>query len=191
MTGPRIQGQPTLEVRVPNIGAACQAAVLDAYDTHHDEVWAFLLDATRDGTVAEDLLQEVFLRLLREARAGRMPEQVRPWLYRVATNLAISRGRRLVSARRWLERFGVAEHRAAVAESPEKRYLRHEAAADLDVVLAGLGADARAALLLSAEGFSGREIAAAIGRTEVATRTLLCRARMRVRHELIETGGAR
>jgi RNA polymerase sigma-70 factor (ECF subfamily) len=190
MTDPRLPEQPSLAVRVPTREVACQVAVLDAYDAHHDEVWAFLLDATRDGSVAEDLLQEVFLRLMREARAGRMPELVRPWLYRVAANLAISRGRRLVSARRWFERFGVAEHRAAVAESPERRYLRREAAEDLDLVLASLGADARAALLLSAEGFSGREIADAIGRTEIATRTLLCRARTRVRHELAQTGGA-
>ena len=190
MTDPRLTEQPSLAVRVPTHEVACQAAVLDAYDAHHDELWGFLLDATRDGSVAEDLLQEVFLRLLREARAGRMPELVRPWLYRVAANLAISRGRRLVSARRWFERFGVAEHRAAVAESPEPRYLRHEAAEDLDLVLAGLRPDARAALLLSAEGFSGREIAAAIGRTEIATRTLLCRARTQVRHQLAGTGGA-
>lgn len=190
MTEPRIHERPSLGIRAPTLEAVREAAVIDAYDAHHDEVWAFLLDATRDGTVAEDLLQEVFLRLLREARADRMPQQVRPWLYRVAANLVVSRGRRLVSARRWLERFGAAEHRAAVADSPEGRYLRHEAAEDLDRVLGCLGADARAALLLSAEGFSGREIAAAINRSEAATRTLLCRARVRVRHELAGTGGA-
>lgn len=189
MTEPRLHGEPSLGV--PVLEAASRAEVLDVYDAHHDEVWAFLLDATRDGQAAEDLLQEVFLRLLREARAGRMPDQVRPWLYRVAANLVVSRGRRLVSARRWLERFAVTEHRAAVAESPEGRFLRHEAAEDLDAVLARLDPHARAALLLAAEGFSGREIAAAIGRSEAATRTLMCRARIRVRHELAGSGGVR
>ena len=76
-------------------------------------------------------------------------------------------------------------------ESPEHRFLRNEAAADLDVVLRGVGEDARAALLLSAEGFTGHEIAAALGRSESATRTLMCRARIRIRHELAATGGAR
>ena len=190
MTEPRTHGQQSLKVRVLTHEAASQAAVLDAYDAHHGEIWAFVLDATRDGPVAEDLVQEVFLRLQRESRAGRMPEQVRPWLYRVAANLVVSRGRRLTTARRWFERFAAAEHRAALAESPESRYLRHEAAKDLDQALASLGADARAALLLSAQGFTGREIAASIGRTEGATRTLLCRARTHMRTELVRTARA-
>ncbi|HMJ81385.1 MAG TPA: sigma factor-like helix-turn-helix DNA-binding protein, partial [Candidatus Dormibacteraeota bacterium] len=42
----------------------------------------------------------------------------------------------------------------------------------------------RLALLLAAQGQSGREIAAALGRTESATRTILCRARRRLRDEL-------
>jgi RNA polymerase sigma-70 factor (ECF subfamily) len=191
MTEPTIHERRSLRAGAPTLEAEGQAAVLAAYDAHHDEVYAYLVDATRDPTVAEDLLQEAFMRLLREARAGRMPDQPRPWLYRVASNLAVSRGRRLVSARRWFERFGIAEHRAAIAESPEGRVLRHEAADDLDAVLARLDPHARAALLLAAEGFSGREIAEAIGRSESATRTLLCRARVRVRHDLAGAGGVR
>ena len=190
MTEPRIHGQP-LGVGVPTLEAAGMAAVLEAYDAHHDELYAFLLDTTRDASTAEDLLQEAFLRLVRETRAGRLPEQARPWLYRVAANLAVSRGRRLVSARRWFDRFGIPEHRAAIAESPEGRLLRREAVDDLDAVLTDLDPQSRAALLLAAEGFSGREIAAAIGRSEAATRTLMCRARIRVRHDLAGAGGVR
>ena len=191
MTEPTIHGRQSLGVRVSTPEAEGQAAVLAAYDAHHDEIFAYLVDATRDASVAEDLLQEAYVRLLREARAGRMPDQPRPWLYRVASNLAVSRGRRVLSARRWFERFGIAEHRAARAESPEGRVLRHEAVDDLDDVLARLDPHARAALLLAAEGFSGREIAVAIGRSEAATRTLMCRARVRVRHDVAGAGGVR
>lgn len=45
-------------------------------------------------------------------------------------------------------------------------------------------ADARTALLLAAHGFSGREVAEALGRTELATRSLICRARLRLREHL-------
>ena len=45
----------------------------------------------------------------------------------------------------------------------------------------------RAALVLAAEGYAGREIARAIGRSEGATRTLMCRARSRLRSELVAT----
>jgi RNA polymerase sigma-70 factor (ECF subfamily) len=191
MTEPRIHERQSLGVGVPTHEAAIEIAILSAYDAWHGELYAFLVDATRDPDTAEDLLQESFLRLLREARAGRMPDMVRPWLYRVAANLVVSRGRRLVSARHWFERIGVGEHRAAIVESPEGGVLRHEAADDLDRVLAQAGPRARAALLLSAEGFSGKEIAAAIGRSEAATRTLMCRARVRVRRDLAGAGGVR
>lgn len=157
-------------------------AVIEAWRAHHAELFGFLFGSTRDEAAAEDLLQDAFLRLTREARAGRMPELVRPWLFRVAGNLAISRARRGSIAMRWLQQQIHRESRTA--ESPESRTIRHEAAADMAAALAGLPPDARAALLLASQGFSGVEIAAAIGRTDAATRTLMSRARLRLRSEL-------
>jgi len=180
--------RPPAEIGVHALEARGQAAILDAWDAHHGEIYAFLVDATRDASAAEDLLQDTFARLAREARAGRTPELMRPWLYRVAGNLVVSRVRRVLSARRWFDRIGVPQRRGAVAESPEGRLLDREACEDLDGVLKHLSPDARTALLLAAEGFTGREIAAAIGRSEAATRTLLCRARIRVRHDLVGIG---
>lgn len=191
MSEPTIQRKRSAKVGVLTLERPGMDAVLAAYDAHHEELYAFLLGATHDQTTAEDLLQEAFLRLVRETRNGRLPEQPRPWLYRVAANLVTSRGRRLSSARRWFDRFGVPEWRAALEDPSDLRLLRHEAVDDLDGVLSCLDRDARAALLLAAEGFSGREIAAAIGRSEVATRMLMCRARVRVRRELATAGGVR
>ena len=42
------------------------------------------------------------MRLMIEVDAGRMPTNVRAWLYRVIANLAVSRGRRATVARRGL-----------------------------------------------------------------------------------------
>ena len=78
--------------------------VVDAWTDHHQELFAFLVRTTRDPEVAEDLLQESFLRLTREIRAGRAPDNVRAWLYRVGANLAVSRGRRISAALRGLIR---------------------------------------------------------------------------------------
>ena len=47
--------------------------------------------------------------------------------------------------------------------------------------LARLAPDARVALVMAAHGFSGREIATSLGRTETATRTLMFRAREQMR----------
>jgi RNA polymerase sigma factor (sigma-70 family) len=160
-----------------------RAFVAEAFGQHHAEIYNFLRRSTRDESVAEDLVQETFMRLNREVAAGRVPEHLRAWLYRVASNLVISRGRRSSTVIAWINRHG----RAAAMryeDSPETGYLRNEQASALGDVLMLLSAEARAALLLSADGFSGEEIAAAIGRTHGATRTLLSRARVKVRLEL-------
>ncbi len=164
-----------------HVDAGAEAFVAAAYEAHHARVFGFLARATRDRSAAEDLLQETYLRLTSQARLGREPIEVRAWLFRVASNLVIERSRRQTTVRRWLGRYGRGEYERMVAPSPEAGVLSRERAAEIDQVLEGLPADARLALLLSSEGFAGHEIAQAIGRSDSATRAMLCRARVRVR----------
>lgn len=152
-------------------------ALTTLYEAHRAELFGFLVRMTRDRAAAEDLLQDTFLQLVREANAGRMPDSVRPWLYRVAANEAINRSRRGAVLGRLLSLLPERRQPA----SPEDEMLRSERDAELHVALAELAPDARAALLLAAQGFDGREIAACIARTEGATRTLLSRSRVRLR----------
>ncbi len=164
--------------------AQADALVVAAWADHHAEVYAFLVRTTRDPGVAEDLLSEAYLRLTREVRAGRTPDNVRAWLYRVGANLAVSRGRRISAALRGLVKIQSTTVPTTTTLTPEASYLAREGRAAIVGILADLDPGARAALLLASEGFSGAEIAAAIGRSEPATRTLLCRTRMRVRSRL-------
>ena len=162
------------------------AIINAAFAAHHAELYSFLRRSTRDEAAAEDLLQEAFLRLTREVEAGRVPDHMRGWLYRVAANLATSRARRRGTASDWMARHGRLTA-LATASSPESDVMARERSSGLERALASLPADGRTALLMSAEGFSGPEIAAAIGRTHMATRTLLTRSRLRVR-ALLEEG---
>jgi RNA polymerase sigma-70 factor (ECF subfamily) len=164
--------------------AEADAVVVAAWTDHHAEVFAFLVRTTRDPEAAEDLLQEAFLRLTTEIRAGRAPDNTRAWLYRVAANLATSRGRRISAAFRGLVKIRTTSAPPTTVFTPEVNYLQREGRLGLLAALADLGPDARTALLLSAEGFTGAEIAAAIGRSDAATRTLLCRTRVLVRQRL-------
>jgi RNA polymerase sigma factor (sigma-70 family) len=167
---------PTLE-RARVARRADEVELTSIYEERRGELYAFLVGMTRDADVAEDLLQETFLRLVREARAGRMPDEVRPWLYRTAANAAIDRGRRGATLLRLLPRL----LDRGDPPRPDAEALRSERAAELHAALAHLAPDRRAALLLAARGFSGREVASLIGRSEDATRTLLCRARLELR----------
>ena len=154
--------------------------VAAAYEAHRQELYAWLLSATRDAAAAEDLVQESFVRLTEEAFAGRMLENVFGWLRRVGTNLLVSGARRARVARRHLE----SAPSAADVLSPEADFLAREAARSVSAALAALPPLDRKALLLAHGGCSGAEIAAALGRSEGATRTRLCRARTKLRQEL-------
>ena len=163
-----------------------EAVVLAAYQAHARDLNAFARSLVRDRETAEDLVAEAYLRLVRETHAGRMPDDVRRWLYRVTANLVLSRGRRLSVAQRFLGRLAERRH----AESPEARHLRLAIDPALRDAVLALPPDARIAVVMAARGASGREIAEAIGRSDAATRTLLTRARQRVRAALEDRGYA-
>ena len=62
--------------------------------------------------------------------------------------------------------------------------LDHEASSALAAALGTLPEVTRTALLLAASGYPGAEIAAAIGRSDTATRTMMSRARLKLRGSL-------
>jgi RNA polymerase sigma-70 factor (ECF subfamily) len=158
-----------------------RVSVLEVYETEHLDLFRYLRATVRDPLVAEDLLQDAFLRLVRECASGHPPTDPRAWLYRVATNLAISGARRTRSATRTLQAIHPDE---LDARSPESVALEVERDEELRTALAGIAPEARAALVLASHGFSAREIGAAVGRSEAAVRTLICRARLRLRDRM-------
>ena len=157
---------------------------VDAYEEEKEKLAAFAYAITRDRDVAEDLVQESFLRLLNVVNAGRPPENVSAWLFRVCTNLAMSRGRRLIVAQRFLN----VGRSANDEQAADVELLRQEETAALLAGLATLPADAQAALLMAAHGYTGREIAKSLGRSEVATRALMFRSRQKLRDYLLLKG---
>ena len=157
----------------------------EAYERHAGEIHAFLLRTVRDADAAADLLADAFTKLLIEERAGRTPDQIRAWLYRVAANLATSRGRRIqATIRRSLRLEG--QRREEHAPSPERAVLEREQNTALSRALGRVSTVERTALLLAAQGYDGMTIAAMIGRSHTATRAMMCRARRRLRDALTE-----
>jgi RNA polymerase sigma-70 factor (ECF subfamily) len=170
-------------VRLAETPTAVADRVALLYEECQRELYSFALRGTREPEAAADVTQEAFLRLVREIQEGREPDDPRSWLFRVSSNLIVSRGRRETVAIR--HRWQTAS-RDADDETPERAALRRERRDTVQEALDGLAPDIRTALLLSARGFTGHEIAAAIGRTEAATRTLMCRARAALRDKLAE-----
>lgn len=58
------------------------------YQKHSREVWALAYARWMDADAAQDVMQETFLRLLKEWKKGEQILNPRAWLLRVARNLA-------------------------------------------------------------------------------------------------------
>jgi len=170
--------------------ATREAFIVSAYDEHHAAVFAFLARSTRDPSLAENLLQDTYIGLTKQVHHDAAPLDVRSALFRIASNLVIERSRRPPTARPWPHRIGPKED-GRIGPQSTTRVLSSAPISDIEQALGGLSVDARVALLLSSEGFTGGEIATAIGRSAPATRTLLflARSRVRVRRELFAAAG--
>ena len=156
----------------------------DLYRDHAAGLTRWITGMTRSPAAAEDIVGEAFLRLARELASGRRPDSPAAWVAQVARNLAISRARRSSTAARFAPRL----LDRGVGADPALAALAAERAAAVQTVLALLPPAERMAIALAAEGVCGTEIANRIGRTPLATRALLFRARRRLRPLLLEAG---
>jgi RNA polymerase sigma-70 factor (ECF subfamily) len=167
----------------PRPTTTCVDPVAHLYGLHHAEITRFLARRLRNDELANDLAQDAFVALIRQVEGAGMPLNVRAWLIRVASNLAISHARRESTARR--KQYLLADRE--VTASAEELSARRERGAELHRALDTLTMEGRLALLLTANGFTPHEIALAMRRSAGATRTLICRNRQRVRHHLQAT----
>lgn len=161
-------------------------ATSEAYERYAAEIHGFLVRTVRDRDAAADLVADTFTKLLTEERANRTPIQPRAWLFRVAANLAMSRGRRMKTALRSSRELEFRASHEQHAPSPEHEAMDRERDRDLHEALARVSLEERTALLLAASGYDGATIATVIGKSHNATRTLMCRARRRLRTALQE-----
>jgi RNA polymerase sigma-70 factor (ECF subfamily) len=129
--------------------------------------------------LADDILQDAFLRFLRAAPAEMGEAQMRAYLYRTAESLIADHWRRWKRERRW-ELDSVFEK-----EAPPDR----DMADDMTRAFRQLKPDHRSLLWLAyVEGFDHREIAAARGVGEKSVKVLLFRARKALA-DILESAG--
>ena len=124
---------------------------------------------------AEDVAQDVFLRLHRHGLGFATEAAFGAWLYRVTVNLCLDR---LRSARPMEELPDLRGH----GISAEAELLREEQKRKLMVAMAGLPPKERAAIVLrEIEGLSTAEVASILGSTEATVRSQVANALARLR----------
>ena len=170
----------SLDVALGSGSMSWQAAVTTAFERYHPSIVGSLTRAVHDHDLAEDLAAEAFARLARAAADGWSPDDPRAWLHRVALNLVADDARRSRRARAYAPRLVD----TSVPDGPEESAVHREEVRRLRRALRSLPEDQQAALTLAAVGWSSREIGIRLGRTDVGVRTILCRARRRLREEI-------
>lgn len=170
-TGTQMSALPDA-LLLQRLGEGDSTSFEELFRRHYDRVYGILYRMLGTRQQAEDLAQEVFLRLYRRppARADNLPG----WLYRVAMNQGYNA---LRAERRRTAREDAAQPREAAQPGVEDALTHREDVARVRASLATLPRRSAQLLVMQQMGFSYREMATAVGVAPGSVGTLLNRAR--------------
>jgi len=177
------------ESALPNVFAGDAARVADPpmdsdafaafYLRSARSLWAYLARVSGDPALADDLMQESYVRFLSATRTQDGEVAARSYLFRIATNLLRDHWRR--------------PRQSSINDLPEEFFAASasEAQADSQAMLGPALAqmrprDRQILWLAHAEGYSHREIAQITGLASASIRLMLFRARRRIARLLLD-----
>lgn len=171
--------------------ARLRAGDIDAFDevygAYRPKVFAFLLRMSRSRTVAEDLLDETWLRLVRHTRDLRPDTRIGPWLFTVARNLYWTYRRDSLVEDTYAPELALWPS-PAPWPSPFELAAANELERRIERALSALAPQYREVVLLIAhEGLTPTDAAAVCGMTPEALRQRLSRARAALAEKLHDT----
>ena len=160
---------------------------------YHRPMIQFLFRMVGNQAVAEELAQEVFLRVYRARNSYRAEAKFTTWLYRIATNLAVNYARdtrhERTAQKVYLdqpdEESGATPDLADDEPTVEERLLREERMAAIRRHVMALPERQRMAVLMHKyQGMDYRQIGEVLKLSESATKSLLFRAYQTLREKL-------
>jgi RNA polymerase sigma factor (sigma-70 family) len=159
-------------------GRGDAAAFETLYKRHRGALYRFVLRAIKHRSAAEELFQEVWIRVI-ESRSRYAPQaRFTTWLYTIAHNLLVDHWRRKGLSLVQLEE----EPGLAASDNPARQAEARETLARLVRAIEALPAAQREAFLLHEEaGLSVAEIAAVTGAGEEAAKSRLRYAMSKLR----------
>jgi len=151
-------------------------------------VYTLCLRFTRVPAHAEDLVQETFIEVMRSIGKFRGEAALGSWIRRIAVSKALMFLRSAWTSRS--QSLGDDWHDVTAGDGVSNGVSRHpDAAMDLDAALAELPSISRAVVWLhDVEGFTHKEIARLMGKTESFSKSQLSRAYQRLRPLLAVPG---
>jgi RNA polymerase sigma-70 factor (ECF subfamily) len=165
---------------------------------HEKPLWNFLRRFVADKAVAEDLLQETFLRVVRSAAEWQASAKFSTWIYTIARNLCTDHARRM-TFRKAASLAGAAggddegsgpkriDGVRGADRGGEAAAMDREAAARIEAALATLPVEQREVFLMrEVMDLPFAEIAAAVGASEPTVKSRMRYALERLRSALRE-----
>jgi len=164
-------------------------ALGELYERYKTKVYRTATAITHDERMAEDILQEVFLRVNRYADSFDQTQPFEPWIYRITVNLSYSWTNK---AKRWVNFFQNAVDRlkAPSKRDPERVTESREQRALLKRAIDGLPDSHRVVVILYyLEGLSVNEVAYALGLPGGTVKSRLYYAREKLKEAIAEEQG--
>src|SRR5437868_14333505 len=154
------------------------------YREHATFVYRTALRITRNAEEAEDILQTIFLRLLKRDSSPDLQKRPRAYLYRAAVNAALD----AIETRRHRSVSNVLDIEASLhsPESSSKEQLYQQ----LHKAIAELNPSAAEMLILRyMHNYSDAEIAKMLGKSRGVAAVSLCRSRARLKNLIRQSQG--
>lgn len=194
---PAVESTTTEDFSLDALRAGERAEFARLVETYSGVIYRLALKMLEDPQDAEDVLQETFLKAYRAISGFDGRSKLSTWLYRIATNEALMLIRRRKNIPVSLdEPLDIGDHEAQPVQIvdwcclPEEELASTEARSYLDQAINTLSPSLRAVFVLrEVEGLSTLETAEVLGLSEMAVKTRLSRARMRLRELLSEYYG--
>jgi RNA polymerase sigma factor (sigma-70 family) len=149
----------------------------EIFALHHRAVFRAARSLVFDAGLAEDVTQEVFLKVYKHE--GELPnaERLRPWLLKIATHVALNTLRARTRVADAEAEFAQDEKAGRLVPSADEEYERMSEVEVARHALAHVSEPMRSALLLKQKGLSYREIAVRLSVKEGTVGSLIARGR--------------
>jgi RNA polymerase sigma factor (sigma-70 family) len=173
---------------IEKVQSGDKAAFKLFFEKHHRNIYRLCYHMLHDSQEAEDMTQEVFLKVFLKIKRFRGESRVSTWLYRIAVNLCLNHLRRK-NTTRFLSLDFLLEKGKQPAQEPEKeppaRLTQEEEKTIIGKAVDSLPKNQRTAIILNHYmDFSYEEISETMGRSTASVRSLLFRAKQSLQKKL-------
>jgi RNA polymerase sigma-70 factor (ECF subfamily) len=181
--------EATLIERVKN---GDQEAFEDLVSRYENKVYRLAIKLTRNETLAEEVMQEVFLKIYEKIGTFRGESALSSWIYRIAANasfakLNLEKRHQHADIEETMPQAEIAlqDRQDSTLELPDRPLLTNEALSVISRAIERLPEDFRVVLTLrDVEGMSNEEVARILDLSVPAVKSRLHRARLLLRKRL-------